>query len=121
MYCGEFFEDYPYETFLNIERERINRQGIVLRHIAQSYKNSETPAKGIEYYERILEREPYSEQDYMEYIELLLTVRAYHKAGEVADKMAFHIRTELNVDVNPQLQALFEKYHVSYTPREIWE
>lgn len=122
LYRGEFFEDYPYETFLNIERERINRQCMdVLRHIARSYKDSETPAKGIEYYERILEKEPYSEKDYLDYIELLLTVRAYHKAGEVADKMAFHIGAELNVDVSHPLRTLFEKYHVSYTPREIWD
>lgn len=115
LYRGEFMVDYPYEEFLEQERESINRKCIdTMICIADYYRSSPTPARGIEYYERILAAEPYYESIYLDYMDLLLSLRTTHKARDVADKMIRYIEEELDSPVRDSIRSVFAKHGFTY-------
>lgn len=115
LYRGEFLSDYPYDDFISEERARIHRICMeTLVSIADYYMNSETPELAIEYFERILKEEPFYEAAYYNYIDLLLSLRATHKAKDVSDKMIENIEKELGSPVTEQISQLFRKYGLSY-------
>lgn len=115
LYRGDFMSDYPYEEFLEAERERIRRICLdTMRFIADHYRHSDTPARSIEYYERILQTEPYYEAVYLDYMDLLLSLRASHKARDVADKMVHFIEDELGAPAREQIEEIFRRYGSYY-------
>ena len=116
LYRGEFMADYPYEEFLENAKARISRKCMeTLTFIADYYRNSSTPARGIEYYERILAIDPYDDQMYIDYIDILLSLRATHKARDIADKMIKHIEEELGSPAAATLEKLFAEHGFSYS------
>ena len=115
LYRGGFMSDHPYDDFLSGERERVDRKCMdTLMFIANYYRESSTPARSIEYYERILELDPYDDSIYIDYIDTLLSLRATHKAQDVADKMVRYIEEELGSPSTDILEKLFKEHGFKY-------
>lgn len=115
LYKGDFFEEYPYEPFLEIEREKINVKYIhTLKHIANFFKDKKDYLKGQDYYEKILAKEPYMEDIYFEYIDMLLASHAVFQAKNIAKKMTDCLEKELKVPVKDKINKLFEEYHFTF-------
>lgn len=112
---GEFMADYPYDEFLEPERKKVSRVCLdTMRFIAGYYRDSETPARSIEYYERILAAEPYEEASYLDYIDLLLSLQTSHKARDIADQMVRRIEIELDAPVTHQIEEIFRQHGFVY-------
>ncbi len=114
LYKGNFFEEYPYEAFLEVEREKLRAQYLdVLRQLAYIYWNPNNYKLGIEYFEKLLAVEPYQDVIYLEYIERLLKSNLFLQAKSVAERYKKHIEDELGFSVQNKLQRLFEEYSVA--------
>ena len=114
LYQGDFFEEYPYESYLDIERERLQRQYLnILLQIAQQKLEQGLLDDSAAYYNKILQKDPYWEEIYLEYIEVLLENKAITRAKQIADQMKKYMEKDLNVPCEKTLQQLFARYHVS--------
>ncbi|MGD6959509.1 BTAD domain-containing putative transcriptional regulator [Rossellomorea aquimaris] len=114
LYKGHFFEEYPYEPFLEQEREKLRTEYIhLLRKIADFHWESSDNEKGIEYYEKILLEDPYQEQLYIEYIKKLLNNHLFLQAKNVAARNIKFVENELGIDVRSKLNNLFSHYSFS--------
>lgn len=115
LYRGDYMADYPYEQFLEAERTHIHRICTdTLLFIANYYRHSGDPASGIEFYERVLHEEPYYESVYLDYIDLLLSLRAMHKARDVSEKAIQLLELEMSSPITEQIEQLFHKHGQKY-------
>lgn len=111
LYRGDYFEEYPYEVFLEEEREKLRAQYLdVLKQLAYIYWNPNNYKLGIEYFEKLLAFDPYQDIVYLEYIERLLKSNLFLQAKSVAERYIKYIENELGFSVQNKLQSLFERY-----------
>ena len=112
LYGEPFMQEYPYESLLESERERLfSYQKDVALTIARIYSQQDDLNKSFYYYKKVLTIDAYDEDVYYELIELLLDNDALVKAQTIADKMKFHIEGELGVSCSKQLQIMFDYYY----------
>ena len=112
LYSEPFMQEYPYESILEGERDRLTSfQKDVSHRIAHIYAEQDDYINALNYYEQALEFDPHDEDLYYEAIELLLDSGAPAKAQLMADKMKLHIEKELGVPCSEQLQSLFDYYY----------
>ncbi|RFU65099.1 BTAD domain-containing putative transcriptional regulator [Peribacillus glennii] len=111
LYRGDFFEGYPYHEFLEEERERLRNLYLsVLQEIGDYYWQNKNYKIGIEYYEKVLKKEPYDETIYVDYIEHLLRGNLFLQAKKVSAQYKNSIENELGIPVDEKLQTIFQKY-----------
>ncbi len=108
LYRGDFFEEYPYDTFLDTEREKLKVFYLkALYQIATYYWSKMNYQQGMEYFEKCLMKDPYQEQIYEDYIQKLLQAGFLLQAKKVAEKYKQHVEKELGVSITPKLNRLF--------------
>ncbi|RBP95842.1 LuxR family maltose regulon positive regulatory protein [Cytobacillus firmus] len=114
LYKGHFFEEYPYEHFLESEREKLRSDYInLLKTLAHYYWDSDENEKGIEYFEKILNLDPYQEQIYIDFIKKLLESNFLLQAKKVASRNIKFVENELGIDVRSKLNSIFSPYNFS--------
>ncbi|VEF47315.1 ATP-dependent transcriptional activator malT [Bacillus freudenreichii] len=113
LYKGDYFEEYPYETMLDSERERIRHIFVKTNQIlAQHYFQENNYPQCFEHYERILDKDPYQEDIYFDYLEILLQKNLVSKANKVANDMEQFFTDEMGISVNDQISKIFSKFSV---------
>jgi LuxR family transcriptional regulator, maltose regulon positive regulatory protein len=114
LYNGMFFEEYPYECYLEKCREKLHLEYIkLLKRVANYYWDQHNYSLGIEYFEKILYSDPYREDIYIEYIERLLKTNNQVTAKMVARKCIKFIEKELGIQVKPQLNKLLKPFSLT--------
>lgn len=114
LYQGDFFEEYPYESFLEIEREKTRLLFIqVLRDLAQYFRNHNENVKSIEYYEKLLSIDPYLEEIYLEYLTMLLELKAESRAKRIVNRMTKYLEHDLGIQTKDKLSILFPRFSSS--------
>lgn len=110
LYKGDYFEEYPYEYYLEAERERLRRIQIKnLYEIAEHYKQNREYAQAANYYEKIIRIDPYEENAYLECCRVMLKVHAVSKARKIAEKMIYYIEGEMGIPCRDRLDDLFRE------------
>lgn len=116
LYHGDYFEEYPYEEFLERERENLRLSFIKMKRLlAHHYYQKEDYTKSFLYFEEILNKDSYQEEIYHEYIELLLQQNLISKANKIAKDMKNFFEKEIGINVQNQLLELFSKYNIQLT------
>ncbi|MEQ2527359.1 BTAD domain-containing putative transcriptional regulator [Bacillaceae bacterium CLA-AA-H227] len=111
LYRGDFFEGYPYHEFLEEEREKLRLLYLMtLQELADFYWENEDYKAGIEYYEKIIKKEPYNETIYVDYMKRLLQGNFFLQAKKVSEQYKNYIENELGIPVDEKVQRLFRKY-----------
>ena len=114
LYKGNLFQEYPYDSFLEKERERLRSDYInILRTLAHYYWDIHDYSKGTDYFEKILTEDPYHEQIYIEYIKKLLESDFLIQAKEVAVRNIKFVEKELGINVRSKLNSMFRPYSFS--------
>ena len=112
LYSEPFMQDYPYETILESERDRLSvYQKDVAVTLARIYAEQGDHNLSLNYYDQALKIDPYDEDIYYEEIEMLLDAGSPAKAQLVADRMKLHVEEELGVPCSDQLQSMFDYYY----------
>lgn len=112
LYSEPFMRDYPYESILQSERERLSSyQKDVALTIARIYADQDDHNRSLSYYEQALGFDCYDEDIYYEAIEMLLDAGSPAKAQLIADRMKLHVEGDLGVPCSDQLQAMFDYYY----------
>lgn len=113
LFQGDFFEEYPYEAMLENERERIRHLFVkTSQMLAQHYFQQNNYQKCFLHFERILDKDPYQEDIYFDYLEMLLKKNLVTKANKVANDMKQFFADEMGISVNDQIQHIFSKFSV---------
>ncbi|TCP30875.1 LuxR family maltose regulon positive regulatory protein [Scopulibacillus darangshiensis] len=116
LYQGDYFEEYPYDAFLESERKKMRFLFIKNnRLLAQHYRAQGEYFKCFGHLEKILNNDPYHEQTYLEYIELLLEQNLHSKANTVANEMIKYLEKELGIKVQDHLLKLFSTFRCEIT------
>ncbi|MGG1658714.1 BTAD domain-containing putative transcriptional regulator [Brevibacillus sp. NRS-1366] len=111
LYSGDFLEEYPYESYLEAEREKLRRVYLnLLRELAGYYWECNDYPNGMNYYEKLLEKDPYLENVYVEYVERLLQAKLGSNAREVSERGNKYIEQELGIPMQGSIDKLFRKY-----------
>lgn len=114
LYRGDFFEGYPYYEFLEDERERLRSLYLAaLQELAEYYWENDQHKMGIEYYEKIVKKEPYNETFYLDYMERLLKGNFFLQAKKVSEQYKKYIENELGIPVDEKIQWLFQNHSLS--------
>ncbi len=110
LYGGDYFEEYPYEYYLEAERERLRKIQIKnLYEIAEHYKQNREYAQAANYYEKIIRIDPYEENAYLECCHVMLKVHAVLKARKIAEKMIYYVEGEMGIPCRDRLGNLFRE------------
>ncbi|RST60454.1 tetratricopeptide repeat protein [Siminovitchia terrae] len=113
LFRGDYFEEYPYEAMLENERERLRVLFVkTSQTLAQHYFEQNHYKKCFEYFERILDKDPYQEDIYFDYLEMLLKKNLVTKATKVASDMKQFFTNEMGISVNDQIENIFSKFSV---------
>lgn len=113
LYKGDYLEEYPYEYYLQAEREKLKKLQIKnLYEIAEYYRGNREPAQAASYYEKIIQTDPYEEQAYLECYRIMLQINAVSHAREIADKMISYIERDLGVPCRNRLEEIFHMYTI---------
>lgn len=113
MYKGDYLEEYPYIEFLELYRERLRFYYLnLLRELANYHWEQHYYDKGMHYFDKIIEKEPYKEIVYEEYIEKLLEASLFLHAKKVSKLYEKYIGNELGVPVQNKLNSMFRKYSI---------
>jgi len=108
LYKGDYFEGYPYNIFLELERERYRVLYInLLQELAEYYWEMNDFQNGQMYYDKLLTKEPYQESIYVDYIEKLLKAKMFLHAKRVSKHYQQMIEKELGIPVVEKIEALF--------------
>ncbi|MGO0059799.1 tetratricopeptide repeat protein [Brevibacillus fluminis] len=111
LYCGDFLEEYPYESYLETEREKLRRVYLkLMRELAGYYWDCNDYPTGMNYYEKLLEKDPYLENVYVEYVERLLQAKFFSNAREVSERGVKYMEQELGIPLQGSIDTLFRKY-----------
>ncbi|MET3503998.1 BTAD domain-containing putative transcriptional regulator [Halalkalibacter oceani] len=114
LYKGDYFEGYPYNIFLELDRERYRVLYInLLQELAEYYWNTGDYSTGQHYYDKLLNKEPYQESLYLDYIEKLLTAKMLLHANRVSKLYQQMIEKELGIPVVAKIEAMFSNYSKS--------
>ncbi|MNB78992.1 HTH-type transcriptional regulator MalT [compost metagenome] len=88
LYRGDLLEEYRYEPFIEPERERIRIKYLqVLSKLAGHYAEQGDCYRSMEYYEKLISKDPYNEANYRAYIAMLEQYRLPSHAASVAERM----------------------------------
>ncbi len=113
MYRGDYFEEYPYVSFLELVREKFRVYYLkVLQELAVYYWDQADYEQGISYFEKALLKEPYEESVYLEYMERLMKANLVLQAKKVSELYQKYIEKELGIPVQAKLQKNVS-FHVS--------
>ncbi len=113
LYRGDFFEEYPYESFLEAEREKLRQFYLqLLRELARYFWTESNYTDGMHYYEKILEVDPYQEYMYIEYIERLLQAKLISTAKKVSKRSKKYIEQELGIPIQEKIAGVFTRFSV---------
>lgn len=108
LYKGDYFEEYPYEYYLETEREHLRKIQVKnLYEIAEYYCRNREFAQAVNYYEKIIRTDPYEESAYLQCCTVMLQAHAVQKARKTAQKMIQVIEGELKVPCRERLDELF--------------
>lgn len=108
LYQGDYFEEYPYEPYLEIERESLKKiQMQNLYEIAAYYQEHGESAWAVTYYERILQMDSYQEEASFACLELLIKMRNLQKAKKMAEQMIQMLEGELGIFCSERIKKLF--------------
>ncbi len=108
LYQGDFLEEYPYEGYLDAEREGLRKQHLKNLYEAAAYfEENNEPAQAVACYERIVQADPYEENAYLSCCRLLLAANARSRAKTIANKMIAAVETEMGIPCKERLDALF--------------
>lgn len=111
LYAGDFFSEFPYESFLEIEREKLRLSYLrLLENIAQYYQSQNQYLKCFEYYDKLINKDPYREEFYLEYISLLKSYGMLSHAKHMAAKMERFIHKELGLDLPHTISSLMSRH-----------
>ena len=114
LYKGDYFEGYPYNIFLELERERYRVLYInLLQELAEYYWKMNDTQNGQSYYDKLLKKEPYQESIYLDYIEKLLKAKMFLHAKRVSKHYQQMIEKELGIPVVEKIEAMFNAYSKS--------
>lgn len=112
LFNGPFMTDYPYESFITSERERLAAyQKDVILNIARAYVQQGNVNRALSYYGRLLEFDQYDEDIYYEILEMLLDNHALTKAQIIANQMRDCLEVEMGIPCSEQIQSMFDYYH----------
>lgn len=112
LFSGTFMTEYPYEAFIDGERERLSSyQKDVVINIARAYVQKCDINKALNYYNKAFTLDVYDEDLYYEVIEMLLDNDMVGKAQAIGTEMKAHIETELGIPCHQQLQSMFDYYY----------
>lgn len=111
LYQGDYFEEYPYIPSLELERERLRMLYLsAMQELAYYHWENSDYESGMEYYERMLKKEPYQESIYEDYIKRLLGANLILHAKKVSELYLKYIEKELGIPVQNKLHAIFNQY-----------
>lgn len=111
LYGGDYFSEFPYEPFLEIEREKIRLSYLkLLGDIAQYYQSQKQYLKCFEYHDKLINKEPYREEFYLEYISILKSQDMLSHAKHIAAKMERHIHKELGLELPHMISSLMSRH-----------
>ncbi|KQL49795.1 hypothetical protein AN963_08830 [Brevibacillus choshinensis] len=100
LYQGDFFEEYPYVDYLEAEREKMRLLYLnSLLELARYYWDGKDYTNGMKYYEKVLEKDPYLDHVYEEFIERLLQTQLVSSARKVSERRQRYMEQELGVSV----------------------
>lgn len=116
LYKGDFLEEYPYETFLEQEREYFRKTYIQTARTIALYEYEKKDVQNcFRLYEKMISRDPFDEELCFEYIELLLRENKVSKATHTAQKMKLLFENEMGICIEAQLKDIFSKYKIQQT------
>ncbi len=111
LYQGDYFEEYPYESFLEAEREKLRFQYLtILRKLAHYYWDQQDQLRSIEYFEKFLNKDPYEENIYYEYLQLLLETNMTSQTKNLLNRMEKHLVNDLGITIKENLQAVLSSF-----------
>lgn len=111
VYRGNFLEEFPYNSFLEMEREECKTRYLELLHeLAVYYWEKAQYKQSMEYYDRLLMKDPYREEIYAEFIKKLLDAGFSVQAKKVSKRYRKYIERELGLPVDDQIQEMFTKF-----------
>jgi LuxR family maltose regulon positive regulatory protein len=114
LYRGDYFEEYPYVHFLELERERFRMLYLnILQELAHCYWQNSDFERGMEYFERMIGKDPYRESIYEDYIKRLLEANLFLRAKKVSEMYQKFIEKELGTPVQDKLQIMFKNFSQS--------
>jgi LuxR family maltose regulon positive regulatory protein len=108
LYQDDYFYEYPYVHFLEFEREYNKKIYInILKELANHYWNQGQYEESMNYFDKIIEKDPYQEEVYEIYIQKLLDTNFVLRAKKVADLYCRYIEKELGVPVKEKITKWF--------------
>ncbi|WP_158735737.1 BTAD domain-containing putative transcriptional regulator [Alteribacillus sp. YIM 98480] len=111
LYNGDYLEEFPYEHFLELEREKYRNRYLKTLHTLASYYWEHSQYKqGMAYYEKIITEDPYQEQLYKEFMKKLLEAQFYVQAKKVSIQYKKYIEKELGIPVHDHIKEIFSGY-----------
>lgn len=111
LYKGDFLESYPYESFLELDREGYRVMYLnILQEIGSYYWDIGNYKQGIEYFEKTLKKEAFDETIYIQYIKRLIKANLMLNAKKVSELYKKNIEKELGIPVGDKLQKIFSYY-----------
>ncbi|RXT06957.1 tetratricopeptide repeat protein [Ammoniphilus sp. CFH 90114] len=114
LYQGDFLNEFPYESFLEIERESLTQTYLnLLEKIATCYADVHQYEKTVEYLERILKKDPYRDYIYVKYAEVLLEQKRYSQLKQLVLRAKKYLEEELDIRVDLLFGPLLEKYNAT--------
>ncbi|MED1857158.1 BTAD domain-containing putative transcriptional regulator [Brevibacillus reuszeri] len=100
-YLGDFARDFPFQTFLAMEREKLRAMYLHLaERLARYFWESRQFEQGMYFYDKLLTVDPYCEHIYREYTARLLEEKLVLKAKNVYDKGKRHMEQELGIPLS---------------------
>lgn len=111
LYKGNYFEEYPYESFLESERETlISSFEEIIQVLANDAFEKRDYERTIKLYDLLIKQKPVDENIYFTFINLLLQQELDSKAIGIAQGMIRLFKEEIGIDVKDNLASLFSSY-----------
>jgi LuxR family maltose regulon positive regulatory protein len=110
LYRGDFFEEYPYEEFLEIARQKLRNSYLrALYKLACYYWERSNYQRGIEYFEACLYKDPLQEDIYQDYIKRLLESGLSIQAKRVSNLFNKYVQRELKDAADDKVDGLISQ------------
>jgi len=111
LYQGDYFQEYPYVSFLELERENLKVFYLkILKEMAIFYWDQGNYQQGMEYFEKAIQKDPYEESIYEQYIKRLLEANLLLQAKKVSKEYEKFVEKELGIPVQTKIQTMFQQY-----------
>jgi LuxR family maltose regulon positive regulatory protein len=88
LYRGDLLEEYRYESFIEVERERIAIKYMqILSRLAEYFAGQGDHYRSMEYYEKLCMKDPYNQKNYQAYVKMLQHFNLHAYALKVTERM----------------------------------